>query len=78
MALPPRYQNMKDLKVMIDFLEKHPVVMAELKLIDMESFIIHYGVDGEVRFGREVIKRKQGWVGPAAPLEFKRANREID
>ena len=78
MALPPRYQNVKDLAVMVEFIETYPLVAAQLKSIDLSQFTVYFGDDGEAKFGRKAIKRERGWVGPAAPLEFKTSNREIE
>lgn len=78
MALPPRYQNLKDLKVMYQFIEDHPVVAGQLKSIDVKKKIIYFSDNCEARFGRVSVKRKPGWVGPAAPLSFEQCNCDID
>ncbi len=77
-ALPPEYQNEKDLKVMIDFTLKHSKVISNLKKIDLESKTIFFDADCYAVFGRKHSKKPEGWVGPADPLEFKKSNCEID
>jgi hypothetical protein len=70
-ALPPQYQNMKDLEVMVDYVRQHPEVAAGLRSIDMGDKTIYYGHDCKAVFGRKSIPRPPGWVGPADPLEPK-------
>lgn len=72
-ALPPRYQNAKDLDVMVGFVKEHPLILSSLKSIDFEYHTIHYGNGCTAIFGREQIQKPQGWVGPADPLEFKKS-----
>jgi len=71
-ALPPRYQNSKDLAVMVNWLEDNPGVMEQLKVIDFQNKKIHFGVfsadECHAAFTREVVERPFGWVGPAGPL----------
>jgi len=71
-ALPPVYQNAKDLAVMVNFIENNEGVMEQLKVIDFENKKIHFGVfsadECHVAFKREVQERPFGWVGPAGPL----------
>jgi len=73
-ALPPQYQNTKDMDVMVDFVKHHPVVAERLKSIDIHGFSIFYGGNCRAEFGRKAVFYLPGWVGPAAPLEFKRSN----
>jgi hypothetical protein len=77
-ALPPQYQNAKDLDVMIEFVKQHPSVISSLKQIDLRQSTVYFGEDCEAVFGRKLVIRMPGWVGPAAPLEFKRSNCELD
>lgn len=70
-ALPPRYQNMKDLDFMVEYVRQHPEVAAGLRSIDLGELTIHYGHDCKAVFGREATPKPQGWVGPADPLELK-------
>lgn len=78
-ALPPRYQNTKDLDVIIGFISEHPKVVSTLKLIDFERYTVFFGDECKALFGRRVsIKPMDGWVGPADPLEFKSSNCDID
>lgn len=77
-ALEPRYQNMKDLDVMIHFIKQHPVVLSRLKSIDFQAFTIRFGNHCEVTFTRESIPRPPGWSGPADSLRFKHASCPVD
>ncbi len=70
-ALPPKYQNIKDFDVLIEFIKKHENVMSTLQSIDFENFVVHFGNDCKAVFERKVIPKLSGWVGPADPLEFK-------
>lgn len=73
-ALPPQYQNEKDLQVMLEYIAQHQRVLSGLKAIDIENYIIHFDSECYVVFGRKSIQRPDGWVGPAAPLEFQYSN----
>jgi hypothetical protein len=77
-ALPPQVQNAKDLDVMVEFVKQHPGVASTLRQIDMENDIVRYGDGCEARFGRQWRFRPPGWVGPAAPLVFKRSSCPVD
>lgn len=77
-ALPPRAQNAKDLDVMVAFIKSHERVMATLDAIDLRSYTIHYQGECQATFGRKLSIRPPGWVGPAAPLEFKHATCPVD
>lgn len=70
-ALPPQYQNEKDLTVMMDYVKAHPEVMSSLHAIDLNYYTVYYGEGCSVLFEREQVERPEGWVGPAAPLVFK-------
>lgn len=76
MALPPRYQNLKDLAVMVNFIKEHPQVAGSLKSIDLTTNTVFFAKDCEAQFGRKKAERRG--PGPATTLEFKRANCEID
>lgn len=70
-ALPPVYQNAKDLSVMVSFVEENTEVMEGLKSMDFQSFTIKYETyTGECTafFGRDRAEHGKGWVGPAADL----------
>jgi hypothetical protein len=77
-ALPPQVQNEKDLKVMVDFIQSHPKVMATLRVIDLEEKVIRFGAGCKVIFHRKESLKHKGMVGPAAPLEFKRSTCLVD
>ena len=77
-ALPPRYQNEKDLDVMVRFVKDHPRVLSALDFIDFKSFTIYYRPHCRAIFERKEMLRAPGWVGPAAPLEFEKSTCPID
>lgn len=77
-ALPPEYQNEKDLKVMINFIQEHENVISTLKSVDFSAKVIHFGDGCTAKFGRRHSAKPKRWVGPADPLEFKKSNCEID
>jgi hypothetical protein len=70
-ALPPQYQNAKDLDVMVAFVKQHAVVMSSLRSLDLQAQVIHFGKDCQAVFGRASTPKPPGWAGPADPLEFK-------
>ena len=73
-ALPPLYQNDRDLNVMLKFLENHPIVKSGLNSIDFDAKIIYYNQECRVYFKRKSATHPKGWVGPAEPLIFDKAN----
>ncbi len=73
-ALPPQYQNMDDLNVMVQYVRTHSTVAARLKSINLQEFTIHFDDSCMAQFGRKTIINPPGWVGPAAALEFKQIN----
>lgn len=77
-ALPPRYQNMRDLDLMVNFISEHKLILSTLKSIDFENYTIHYKNGCRAIFGRKETPKPPGWVGPADPLEFKRSTCSID
>ncbi len=77
-ALAPKYQNSNDLDVIIGFIKKHEKVITTLKLIDFEKYVVYFEENCKAVFARKVIFRPSGWVGPAAPLEFKSSTCSLD
>lgn len=77
-ALPPQYQNAKDLDVMVTFVHQRPRVMSSLRSIDFQSYTIHFGKDCQAVFGRASTPKPPGWAGPADPLEFKSSTCPVD
>lgn len=71
-ALPPRYQNIKDLDVMVDYIKEHPEIASSLKSIDISNYTIYYGNNCKAIFGRKSTSKQPGWVGPADPLVLKK------
>jgi hypothetical protein len=77
-ALPPQYQNRRDLEVMLDFIQTHPRVEAGLNAIDLDDYTVRFGRDCIARFVRETSPKPPGWVGPADPLVFDSATCPVD
>lgn len=73
-ALPPRYQNIIDLDVMVDYIKKHPEVASTLESIDFSEYTIYFGNGCKAVFRRKSPIKPPGWVGPAGPLEFKKSS----
>ena len=70
-ALPPKYQNLKDLDVLVEFIKAHDMISSALKSIDLEKHTIIYRDGCVAKFDRKNEKKTEGWVGPASDLEFK-------
>lgn len=77
-ALHPKYQNKKDLQVMVTFVESHEKVLTTLESIDFKHFTVYYNNGCKALFGRKYIYKAPGWAGPADPLEFKRSTCKIE
>jgi len=77
-ALPPMYQNDKDFKVISNFIQSHLKVVETLKSIDFRNKTVYFGEECEAVFARKIRIRPPGWVGPAAALEFKHSNCDIE
>ena len=77
-ALAPEYQNPKDLEVMVRFVKEHPRVLSSLQSIDFENHTVNFAPYCKAKFGRKKIFRPSGWAGPAAPLEFKESNCDVN
>ncbi len=77
-ALAPKYQNSKDLGVLVEFINEHDRVLSRLNSIDFDKKSVHFDNHCIAVFGRVAITNPQGWVGPAAALEFKSSNCKID
>ena len=69
-ALPPQFQNEKDLDVIMDYIKANTEVLSGLQAIDLGSMSVYYGDGCSARFARQYVDRPAGWTGPAAPLEF--------
>ena len=77
-ALAPEYQNPKDLEVMVRFIKEHPRVLSSLQSIDFKNYTVNFAPYCKAEFGRKEIFRPSGWVGSAAPLEFKESNCDVN
>lgn len=73
-ALPPKYQNIKDLEVLVEFIKAHDMISSALKSIDLVNHTIIYRDGCVAKFDREKDKNPEGWVGPASGLKFKASN----
>lgn len=71
-ALPPQFQNEKDLDVMLSYVKSHPDVLSSLQAIDLGILTVYYGEGCSAEFTRKVVDRPAGWVGPAEPLVLKK------
>ena len=70
-ALPPDFQNEKDLADVVSYIKSDHEVLSNLRVIDIAEMTVYYGDSCRVQFARKVVEREAGWVGPAEPLEFK-------
>ena len=75
-ALPPRYQNLDDLRALVAFVEGHPVVAESLRAIDLEHRTIHFGDGCRALFKRQPIEEPK--PGPAGPLLFDRGTCPVE
>lgn len=76
-ALPPDYQNMRDIDVMVSFVKERPRVLATLKSIDFNNRIVHFGNDCQIKFGRKPMRRPLSTDAPE-PLEFSNSTCDVD
>lgn len=77
-ALPPQYQNAKDLDVMVAYVRQKPRVMSSLRSLDLQAKIVYFDKDCQIVFGRASTPKPPGWAGPADPLEFKSSTCPVD
>jgi hypothetical protein len=77
-ALPPQYQNRRDLDVMLAFIQQHPRVEAGLNGIDLDAYIVRYERECIATFERDVQPKPRGWVGPMDLLIFKASTCPLD
>jgi len=70
-ALPPDFQNEKDLADIISYIKSNHEVLSDLRVIDLAELSVYYGESCRIQFARKVVKREAGWIGPAEPVEFK-------
>jgi len=70
-ALPPDFQNEKDLADILTYIKSNHEVLSDLRVIDLAELTVYYGESCRIQFARKVVKREVGWVGPAEPVEFK-------
>ena len=71
-ALPPQFQNEKDLDVMLSYVKSNPDVLSSLQAIDLGILTVYYGEGCSAEFTRKVVERPAGWTGPAEPLVLKK------
>ena len=77
-ALPPQYQNRRDLEVMLAFIQQHPRVEAGLNAIDLDAYTVRYERECIASFVRDVQPKPAGWVGPLDPLVYKSSSCALD
>jgi len=77
-ALPPKYQKMRDLDVIVEFVKQHERILSTLESINIQNYTVHYGNGCVASFERKDIPKPEGWVGPADPLVFKKSTCPID
>lgn len=77
-ALPPQYQNAKDLDAMVAYVKQRPRVMSSLKSLDLQNYTVQFGNNCQIVFGRASTPKPPGWAGPADPLEFKSSTCPVD
>ena len=75
-ALPPVYQNDKDLTVLVDFVRSHPLVLESLRSIDLQQRLVRYNVNCVARFNRP--PNQQAMPGPASALRYVGSNCPIE
>lgn len=71
-ALPPQFQNEKDLDLMLSYVKSHPEVLSSLQAIDLGVLTVYYGEGCSAEFTRKLVERPEGWVGPAESLVLKK------
>ena len=76
-ALPPKYRHEADLDTMVNFIKGHDHILETLKSIDFAHYTVFFDNDCKAIFARKKVDHPQGWVGPAAPLEFRSSNCDI-
>ncbi len=74
-ALPPRYQNERDLEVLVSFVHSHPEVLGSLRSIDFDRMQVRYGSDCVAQFGRGEVPPMPG---PAPALRFESSTCPVD
>lgn len=77
-ALPPQYQNRRDMEVMLAFIQQHPRVEAGLNAIDLDAYTVRYERECIATFVRDVQPKPPGWVGPLDPIVFKSSSCAVD
>ncbi|WP_395771223.1 hypothetical protein [Arenimonas sp.] len=77
-ALPPQYQNRRDLDVMLAFIQQYPRVEAGLNGIDLDAYTVRYEGECIASFIRDVQPKPPGWIGPMDPIVFKSSSCDLD
>ena len=77
-ALPPQFQNAKDLDVMVEFVKKHALVMSSLRSVEVQRLVVNFGTDCQVVFGRVSTPKQPDLPGPQGALEFKTSTCPVD
>ena len=77
-ALPPKYQNRRDLEDILAFIQQHPRIEAGLNAIDLDAYTVRYERECIATFVRDVQPKPPGWVGPLDPIIFKSSSCDLD
>lgn len=71
-ALPPIYQNERDLSIMVEFVRSHDLVLEGLRSIDLELGLVRYSGNCVARFGRP--RSVSAMPGPVPGLSYLGSN----
>lgn len=68
-ALPPKFQNIKDVKAMLEVIESNDLMASGLQSINLDEGAVYFRDECRAFFRRNTPEdQPQGFVGPAAPL----------
>ncbi|WP_152554067.1 hypothetical protein [Endozoicomonas elysicola] len=69
-ALPPKYQNINDVKAMLEVVESNDLMASGLQSINLDEYVVYFRDECRAFFRRESSREGQphGSLGPVAPL----------
>ena len=70
-ALPPKYQNINDLRDIVEFIESSSRVSSTLTSIDFSTYTIYYGQGCQAVLGRVSSRFLTRSIGPSSNLVLK-------
>jgi|SaaInlV_130m_DNA_3_1039695.scaffolds.fasta_scaffold116405_1 hypothetical protein len=73
-ALPPKYQNINDLRDIVEFIESSSRVSSTLTSIDFSTYTIYYGQGCQAVLGRVSSRFLTRSIGPSSNLVLKHSN----